>query len=350
MKNVYSAAAGDIPALRSQRRVDDARPFPVLRVCDVGDRDETRRWLIENIWPTEGVGVLAASPKIGKTWVTLEIAVAVASGRSFLSEFKVPEAGPVLMFNAEDRTSDLKERLAGICRAREVELHKLNIQVIDAPAITLNHPADFARLAATVKSVRPKLLVLDPFVRMFRGSENDAGVVSRVLGHLRVLQREQKVAIQVVHHFCKRDAAGNTGANIRGTGDFHAWGDTATFLRRHQGRVQMRVEHRTAPSGDPYLLQLTDDPDAHLELVSKESAEADEAATVDASEDSLRARALTFIRENGPANRDALARHLGVRNERVRPLLDHLALGKLIARDGGAWVAVPPPVPVPAPQ
>jgi RecA-family ATPase len=65
-------------------------------------------------------------------------------------------------------------------------------------------PKDQQRLHHTVAAISPRLIVLDPFVRLVRIDENRADEVSAVLGFLRQLQREHDVAVLVVHHARKR--------------------------------------------------------------------------------------------------------------------------------------------------
>ena len=342
-ESVAVATAGDIRLATHQKASPETEPFAVRKIHEVQDFPENRRWLIDEIWPIEGVGLLAASPKLGKTWLASEMGVAVASGSAFLSSFDVPEAGPVLMFSAEDHASDMKRRISGICRARDIDVATLNLSLIDSSTLTLNRSSEFARLKATVQDVRPKLLILDPFVRLHTGSENDVSSVSRVLGRLRSLQRDLRVAILVVHHVRKRDSGTTAGSAIRGSGDFHAWGDTSIFLKRRGQNVEMRVEHRAALSPEPYAIKLTGDTDVHLELVATDVvADQEEAAERD-----LGAEAVAFLQVHGQTNRDALRRHLGVRNERVGAVLEQLAVEGLAARDGRVWVAVPRSVPAP---
>jgi hypothetical protein len=64
-----------------------------------------RNWLIENLWLAETVGFLGSPPKHYKTWLALEMAVAVASGSPCLGAFPVPASGPVLLYAAEDPTT-----------------------------------------------------------------------------------------------------------------------------------------------------------------------------------------------------------------------------------------------------
>ncbi len=330
----------DIPGLRQSmtKRAEEVAPFPVTRIRDVEDMDEAGRWLVDDIWPTEGVGLLAGSPKTGKTWVALELGIAVASGKPFLGSYPVPKAGPVLMFGAEDRPGDLKARVVGICNARAVEIDALAFDLIDIPSLTLDRPAEFARLQATVKKERPALVILDPFVRLFRGSENDAGAVSRVLGQLRALQREFAVAVLVVHHVRKHAVQGGA-ENIRGSGDFHAWADSSIVLRRRgQNVADVKIEHRRTRSPEPFRVALAGEGDVHLEVV----ASAENNGQVVADE---RTRALSFIRERRLVGRTELREHLQIRNERVGELLEQLCAEGLIVPEGRAWAAAPRSVP-----
>ncbi|MGD0679727.1 MAG: AAA family ATPase, partial [Polyangiaceae bacterium] len=288
----------DIQSLRPRRlpaQAEDAVPFPVTRIRDIKDLDETARWLVDGIWPTEGVGVLAGSPKTGKTWLAVELGIAVASGRPFLGQFGVRKAGSVLMFGAEDRAADLKARASGICKARNQDLDALAFDLIEVASLSIDHPTEFARLRATVRKVRPALVILDPFVRLFRGSENDAGAVSSVLGRLRALQRECAVAMLVVHHVRKRDAVEASAASIRGSGDFHAWADTSITLgRRRGGVIRANVEHRSSRSPEPLFFRLPPEGDAYLEVVNEQ---VDGGLDAEGNRADDKARALAFIRE-----------------------------------------------------
>ena len=49
------------------------------------------------------------------------------------------------------------------------------------------------------------------------------------------------------------------GQALRGSSEFHAWGDCNLFLRRHRDDLTLTVEHRAAPAPDPIPLTLTSD-------------------------------------------------------------------------------------------
>ena len=117
-----------------------------------------------------------------------------------LRRFVVSRAGRVLLFAAEDALHIVRRRLEGISDAAGVALADLDIQVITLPVLRLDTQADRRNLAETVARLQPRLLILDPFVRLHRIDENASGEVAPLLAYLRELQRRHGVAVLLVHH------------------------------------------------------------------------------------------------------------------------------------------------------
>jgi hypothetical protein len=170
--------------------------------------------------------------------------------------FAVAHAGRVLIFAAEDALHVELQRLAGIARAAGRDLDGLDIQVITAPSVRLDVERDRDALTATVDKLRPRLLVLDPFVRLHRVDENLSGEVAPLLAYLRELQRRYHVAVLLVHHARKGGAKMRAGQALRGSSEFHAWGDSNLYLRRHGDQLTLSVEHRAAAAISSVVLRL----------------------------------------------------------------------------------------------
>jgi len=235
---------------------DSRAPFPVRRVHEVEPRSTEHRWLVEELFASSSVGLLGGPPKAFKTWVAAELALAVATGTPAFGRYAVPDPGPVLFFGAEDPPPDLRTRFDGIARARRVDLARVPLFLLDVDALRLDDPRHLDRLRRTIARHAPRLLVLDPFVRLVAGlDENSARDVSAVLGALRTLQREQHVTILLVHHMRKSPAA-HPAQQLRGSGDFSAWADSALYLTRRGDDRVLLVEHRGAPAPSPFRLRL----------------------------------------------------------------------------------------------
>jgi len=230
--------------------------LPVEPAYRLAERSEEHRWLVTGLWSEQAVGIVGGEPKCCKSFLALDLAVAVAGGVPCLRRFAVPRAGRVLLFAAEDALHIVRRRLEGISAAAVVALANLDIQVITAPTLRLDLDADRRNLAETVARLQPRLLILDPFVRLHRIDENASGEVAPLLAYLRELQRQHDVAVLVVHHAKKGGGGVRAGQALRGSSEFHAWGDSNLYLRRDGDDLSLSVEHRAAPSMTPITIEL----------------------------------------------------------------------------------------------
>lgn len=236
--------------------------LPVEPAHRLAARAEERRWLVTGLWAEEAVGIVGGEPKCCKSFMALDLAVSVASGTPCLRRFPVTRPGRVLLFAAEDALHVVRRRLEGICAAAGIDLAELDVQVITAPVVRLDLDADRASLDETVAKLQPRLLVLDPFVRLHRIDENASGEVAPILAYLRELQRRHGVAVALVHHSRKGAGRARAGQALRGSSEFHAWGDSNLYLRRNGDDLTLTVEHRAAPSVPEIALELDQRGDA----------------------------------------------------------------------------------------
>ena len=238
-------------------------PLPVQPAHCLADRPEQQSWLVTGLWADEAVGIIGGEPKCCKSFLALDLAVAVAAGTPCLRRFEVPRPGRVLLYPAEDALHVVRRRLDGICAAAGRSLADLDVQVITAPSLRLDLDADRARLDETVARLKPRLLILDPFVRLHRIDENASGEVAPLLAFLRDLQRRHAVSVAVVHHARKGAGTVRAGQALRGSSEFHAWGDSNLYLRRgNDDRIVLTVEHRAASAIPSVTLTLTQRADA----------------------------------------------------------------------------------------
>jgi hypothetical protein len=93
----------------------------------------------------------------------------------------------VLLFAAEDAPHIVRHRLEGIAYAAGADFQKLDIHVITVPTLRLDRHEHQQALQATVAGLKPKLLVLDPLVRLHCIDENLVAEVAPLLAYLRTL-------------------------------------------------------------------------------------------------------------------------------------------------------------------
>lgn len=88
-------------------------------------------YLVEEILP-EGLGVVAGAPKVGKSWLTFQAAVELATGGSLLG--RRCEERPALYYGLEDGARRFKKRLEVLIGGRKLDLSLLELRY-EAPRI-----------------------------------------------------------------------------------------------------------------------------------------------------------------------------------------------------------------------
>jgi AAA domain len=305
--------------------------LPVVRVGELAERDSGQRWLVEGLWGASSVGVIGGAPKCAKTWLGLDLAVSVATGTPCLGRYAVPEPAPVLVYLAEDALGVVRERIAGMARHRGLDLGQLEIHVITAAVLQLDRDPDRTRLRETTRRLRPRLLLLDPLVRLHGIDENHAGEVAELLAYFRGLQRQFDLAVVLVHHTRKNATGGvAAGLGLRGSSDIHAFGDSNLYLRRTQQHLVLSSEHRAAPASPPVYLELiaTDAGTTHLEVIGE---------LQEGQRRSLEERILDLLAQGAVLTRARLRDALAVQNERLGVTLESLERAGRLCRTPTGW-------------
>jgi hypothetical protein len=309
-------------------------PLPVVRVDQLPREEQTHRWLVEPLWGESSVGVIGGAPKCSKTWLGLDLALSVATGTACLGRYAVPRPGPVLIYLAEDALTMVRQRVEGMACHRGLELSRVDIHVITASSLRLDREPHRSRLLETARRLRPRLLLLDPLVRLHGVDENNAGEVAQLLAYFRSLQRELDLSVMLVHHTRKNAAGGAAaGQGLRGSSDLHAFGDSNLYLRRVRDRLVLLSEHRAAPAPPAVTLELvaTDTATAHLEVV---------AASLGDRPVSLQEQVLTCMAQDGTWTRTRLRDVLSVQNQRLGEALEALERTGKIRRASDGWQRV----------
>lgn len=197
-------------------------PLPTLPVHALQLQATTTPWLVQQLWGAAAVGVIGGAPKACKSWLGLDLAVSVASGNACLGRYAVDSPGPAVVYLAEDALYAVRDRVDQLCQHRRLSLAGLDLHVVTALSLRLDLDSGRHALGQTLTALQPKLLLLDPLVRLHRLDENSAADISGLLGYLRQLNRRHDVAIVLVHHLAKR-ARQDLGQALRGSSDLHAW-------------------------------------------------------------------------------------------------------------------------------
>ncbi|WP_420595112.1 AAA family ATPase [Deinococcus sp.] len=183
------------PILNRAARRKKARRFSAKDLMQ--EVFEPQRFVVKDLIPA-GLLMLAGAPKIGKSWAVLDLALSVASGRSFLG--RETDAGDVLYLALEDTPRRLQERLKLVAPGTDWDTLPLEFWT-EAEAI------DDGGLEAVTEWLRaaqnPKLIVIDVWGRFALKSpsaKNEYDHLTQTFQPLQALAAEYGVAIVLVHH------------------------------------------------------------------------------------------------------------------------------------------------------
>ncbi|MBK8980718.1 MAG: AAA family ATPase [Planctomycetes bacterium] len=308
-------------------------PLPVVRAACLESEPAEQRWLIEGLWARAAIGLIGGAPKCCKTWFGLDLAVSVATGTRALGHFETSTRGPALIYLAEDGLPQVRSRIDALCRHRGIDISALDLHVITAPVLRLDLRSDQERLAEAVERLRPRLLLLDPLVRLHRLDENSAAEISGLLGYIRDLQRRFDAAVVLVHHASKKQRS-QPGQALRGSSDLHAIGDCNAYLARHGNHIVLTIEHRAARSPEPLTLDLVADANGnatHLRVRADTAAAPPQTRPLEEQVLAL------LVAADGPMTRTALRARLGINNQRLGIVLNQLEHTRRVSRTERGW-------------
>lgn len=241
-----------------------------------------QQWIVDGLIPDEGLTLLGAKKKRGKTYLGTQFAVGVATGAPVLGRATIK--GPVVYYALEDGPRRIQERL-------QKQGAEGDLPITWVYRCTPLDVGGMAELESTIAIAKPSLLVIDTLAaaKSGRTDENDAGDMADLANHLRELAQDAHLAILLIVHHGK-STGGDAGDDVRGSSAIAAAADlnlglykTDTgHILKGEGRdiepFELRVEFDAARS---WAWQLLGD---HNQL-AKEEAEDEVLETLAALEE-----------------------------------------------------------------
>lgn len=184
-------------------------------------------FLIEKLLPLNGLNVLSGSPGVGKSWIILEMARAVASGQDFLGKYKTIQGG-VLIIDGESGEMEMQRRTKSMNFDPELPIGFIQLQ-----GVKVDNPKTIESLLTEAKNQDVKLMIFDPFSAMHSKQENSAEEMQKVMEGFESLTKEGITVLFVHHH---RKGNGLTGPtqteNMRGSTVIGSRVDSQSFIKK----------------------------------------------------------------------------------------------------------------------
>jgi RecA-family ATPase len=205
---------------------------------------------------TMGLNLLASRPKLGKSWLALGVAIAVASGGQALGSIPV-EAGDVLYLALEDNRRRLKKRLAMLLGDKPAP-PRLSI---DTQWPRLDQ-GGLEQIESWIKGRdNPRLIIIDTIAKVRQLQSVRANAYSEDYQHLDTVKQladAHDLGVLANHH-TRKARAEDVLEEVSGTMGLTAAADTIMVLARQRGQYDA-VLHVTGRDVEEQNYALAFDP------------------------------------------------------------------------------------------
>ena len=201
----------------TQSESEAYNPVPQLLNIEAWDtiKDEKVEWIIQNVLPVKGFSALFGPPGSFKSFVALDIAEAVATGRQWMGN-QVTNPGAVLYIAGEGH-GGIGARIKA-CKINHQTQDGAEIYVIRYQLNLRSSADDFNLLMQSIDDliertgIELRLVQIDTLARAFGGgNENDSQDMGAFIHNAGRLQRKLDCALMVLHHSGKDATKGLRG-------------------------------------------------------------------------------------------------------------------------------------------
>jgi putative DNA primase/helicase len=218
-------------------------------------------WLVEGLIQRGANGFICAPPKVGKSWLAVDLALSLAMGLPWVG-FEVRRPAKVALVSREDNPGLTRWRMDRLLTGKNRTMEDLKGRLYvnsreQSPSFRLDQSELFTPMIAELKAVQPEFVILDVFNVLHGADENDNTEMRRVLEELNRMQREIGSAICVIHHFNKT-AEGSLTQRLRGAGAIAGWAEWLIGVEAADEHIRkLQFELKAAQPPEPFCYRIS---------------------------------------------------------------------------------------------
>lgn len=275
-----------------------------------------------------GLSIIAGKPKTGKSWLSLNLGIAVATGGLALGNVQVKQ-GKVLYLALEDNERRLQQRLRQCLQGQPGIPADLYLDT-ECPRLDAGGAEAIREWIDMTENAR--MVIVDVFTKIRPERHNsDTAYESdyKALGPLKELADETGTAVVVVHH-TRKMAAADPFETVSGTNGFTGAADTVLILDRNSQGTTLYARGRDI---EEIETALQFDKQSGTWLAQGPPSEVRRS-------DERQAILAALIDEDGPLSPADLSTKLGVPSANIRQLLLKMTAAGEISKSGRGMYAL----------
>lgn len=207
-------------------------------------------WLVPGLIPKKSANIIGGMQGLGKSWMTLDLAIEMAHGGGhWLGMFPV-EGGAVLYIDEESADQLLRFRLKKLMAGKGYGALKHRVKLCVNKGLNLSDGRSVDRLRELLTEVKPKLVIIDSLIRSHTADENSATEMKKVFRTVKFLMEEFDTTFVFIDHERKPSQFDTASSQrLRGSSEKGAFIDTLISLRAQAGNLV--VEHSKSRYAKP---------------------------------------------------------------------------------------------------
>jgi len=204
-------------------KIKDFRPVSISEL--VSKEYGEYKYLVDKLIPREGITLISASPKSGKSWFVLYIMLNIARGASV---FELATSKSKILFIDEENTQGgLKKRIVKLVG----DLSNIDIVFINNCSFKIDEEKDREWLKDYVKANTIDVVVFDSFRRIHSKEENTSDGISEVYDCLKDLMTTGVATVLIDHNRKLSQFEKVSMESIRGSSDKYAMAEAVIMLQ-----------------------------------------------------------------------------------------------------------------------
>lgn len=251
----------------------------VYGFMDILNTEVNLEWLIENLMPVGGFGIISGDPGVGKTQMGIQFACNLALGNDFLGWKNVAGRKKVLFLSLEMALTSIKHFMSLVVRQYpdDVSQNYLqnNFKVLPlGEGIPFDRPEGQAFIDSLLSEYMPDVLFIDSLQKIISKELTDEIAIRSFTEYLhKHIRKKFGCAVYIIHHNRK----GNGERRIADLNDLHGsrflsadldWALNVSKLAKGLLTVN-QTKNRLGPERDPFDIERT----KNLEFLLRDAQE-----------------------------------------------------------------------------
>ena len=235
-------------------------------------------WLLRPLIPQGGAAALYGDPKLGKSYLAVQLALALTGAQPSWLGFHVSTVGRVVYLQLDTPGSLWSQRLKDLRRAGLPidRIHFADRETLEHYPFDILQPAHLAYIKTLVREIQPTTVIVDTVRESHSGDEDSSTVMRNVISNL--VAATQPAALIIISHARKpsQDRPGDLMADQRGSGYVVGRMDAVIRLTKkalhYTGRAIEEGQIKLERQENGLWLPVMDESTAHLAQVVANTA------------------------------------------------------------------------------